>query len=55
MRLYAGTTKGTTTMIWIFASVVLVLACTIPKFRKVLLWTSPIWGFALILILAPAA
>ena len=41
-------------MIWIFASVVLYLACTIPKFRRVLLWTSPLWGFAILMVLTPA-
>lgn len=40
-------------MIWIFASVVLILAVTVPKFRKVLLWTSPVWGFILLVALSP--
>lgn len=41
-------------MIWLFASVVLVLAVLVPKFRKVLLWTSPIWGLALFFALMPS-
>lgn len=40
-------------MIWIFASVVLILAVIVPKFRKVLLWTSPIWGFVVLMLVLP--
>lgn len=30
-------------MIWVFLSVVLILAVTTPGFRKVLLWGMPVW------------
>lgn len=31
-------------MIWIFLSVVLILAVSHPGFRKVLLWGLPVWA-----------
>lgn len=31
-------------MIWIFLSVVLILAVAVPGFRKVLLWGLPVWA-----------
>jgi hypothetical protein len=32
-------------MVWIFLAVVLILAVYNKGFRKVLLWTSPLWIF----------